>query len=83
MSDQRRRSQLARDQLQFATSKRPDNPTFLYHLALIYKETKQITEAEQALKKALSSKTDFKERSLAQSALDDILKLKVAGKVRS
>ncbi|TMA04543.1 MAG: tetratricopeptide repeat protein [Deltaproteobacteria bacterium] len=74
---------LARDQLQFAISKQPDNPEFLYHLALIYKETKQISEAEQALKKALGSKTDFKERNLAQSALDEILKLKVAGKVRS
>jgi len=63
---------LARDQLQFAASKQPDNPVFQYHLALVYKETQQIREAETALRKALSSPRNFKERSLADAALKEI-----------
>jgi Tfp pilus assembly protein PilF len=67
---------LARDQLQFAVSKQPDNPVFQYHLAMIYKETKQINEAQSALKKAVGSPKDFKEKSLAQAALKDIANLR-------
>jgi tetratricopeptide (TPR) repeat protein len=67
---------LARDQLQFALSKQPDNPVFQYHLAMIYKETKQINEAQSALKKAVGSPKDFKEKSLAQAALKDIANLR-------
>src|SRR5206468_13136326 len=69
---------LAREQLQFAVSKQPDNPLYQYHLAMIYKATKQIREAEAALKKALSSKTTFKEKSLAETELIEISKLKKA-----
>ena len=72
------RDVLARDQLQFAVSKQPANPLYQYHLAMIYKETKQIREAEAALKKALSSKTTFKEKSLAETELIEISKLKKA-----
>src|SRR5262249_11049485 len=67
---------LARDQLRFAVSKQPANAVFQYHLAMIYKETKQISEAQTALKKALSSPGDFKEKSLAQAALKEIASLK-------
>ena len=70
------RNVLARDQLRFAVSKQPDNPVFQYHLAMIYTETKQVSEAQSALKKALSSKTNFKEKSLAETALKQIAQLK-------
>ena len=63
---------LASDQLKFAVSKEPDNPLFLYHLAMIYKETKQINEAQSALKKALASPRDFKEKQFAKAALREI-----------
>jgi predicted Zn-dependent protease len=65
---------LARNQLQFAVSKQPDNAVFEYHLAMIYKETKQFSEAQNALRKALGSPKDFKEKSLAQAALKEIAK---------
>ena len=67
---------LARDQLQFAVGKQPDNAVFQYHLALIYKETKQIPEAQNALKKAINSPQDFKEKSLAQAELKQLSTLK-------
>ena len=67
---------LARDQLQFAVSKEPDNPAFQYHLAMIYKETKQIGEAQAALRKAISSPKDSREKTLAQNALREIASLK-------
>jgi len=63
---------LARDQMQIAVAKQPDNPEFQYHLGLIYKGTKQIPEAQAALKKAVSSPKDFKEKSLAQAVLTEI-----------
>ena len=65
---------LAREQVQFAVSKQPDNGAFLYHLAMIYKENKQLPEAQSVLKKALNSTKEFKEKSLAQAALKDISK---------
>jgi tetratricopeptide (TPR) repeat protein len=67
---------LARDQLQFAVGKQPDNAVFQYHLAMIYKGNKQIPEAQSALKKAVSSPTDFKEKSLAQEELKQLSSLK-------
>jgi len=67
---------LAREQLQFAVGKQPDNAVFQYHLAMVYKETKQIPEAQSALKKALGSPKEFKEKSLAQAALKEIAALK-------
>jgi predicted Zn-dependent protease len=70
------RNTLARDQLQFAVSKDPDNPVYQYHLALIYKELKQTREAEAALKKALKTSGKFKERPLAEAALKDMASLK-------
>jgi len=63
---------LARDQLQFAVGKQPDNAVFQYHLAMIYKGTKQIPEAQTALKKAVNSPKEFKEKSLPQAALKEI-----------
>jgi len=63
---------LARDSEQFAASKRPDSPVFQYHLGLIYKANNQRPEAEAALKKALSAKTDFKEKSQADTALKEL-----------
>jgi tetratricopeptide (TPR) repeat protein len=62
----------ARDQLQFAVSKQPENPTFQYHLGMVYKETKQIPQARAALQKAIGSKENFKEKSLAEAALKEI-----------
>src|SRR5262249_2421489 len=70
------RNGLARDQLQFAVSRQPENPIFQYHLAMIYKDIRQIREAENALKKSVSSKSDFKEKSLAEAALKEIARLK-------
>jgi len=67
---------LARDQLQFAVSKQPDNPAFQYHLAMVYKETKQIVEAQNALRKAISSPGDYKEKGLAQTALKEMATIK-------
>jgi Tfp pilus assembly protein PilF len=63
---------LARDQLRFAVSREPDNAVLQYHLAMIYKETKQIAEAQTALKKALSGPNNFPERKLAEAALKEI-----------
>ena len=65
---------LAREQAQFAVSKQPDNGAFLYHLAMIYRENKQLREAEAALRKAVAAPSDFKEKSLAQAALKEISK---------
>ncbi len=62
----------ARDQLQFAVSREPDNPEFQYHLGMVYKETKQISEAQAALRKAISSPKEAKEKALAQQALKEI-----------
>jgi len=39
---------------------------------MIYKQMKQINEAQAALKKAAGSVKDFKEKNLAQAALKDI-----------
>jgi tetratricopeptide (TPR) repeat protein len=65
---------LARDQLQFAVGKQPDNLIFQYHLAMIYKGTRQIPEAQAALKKVVSNPNDFKEKSLAQEELKQLSK---------
>ena len=62
---------LAREQLQFAVSKLPDNPTFQYHLGMINKDLK-LPEAADALRKAVNSPKDFKERALAQAALKEL-----------
>jgi len=43
---------------------------------LIYKGTKQIPEAQIALKKAINSPKDFKEKSLAQAELKQLSTLK-------
>jgi tetratricopeptide (TPR) repeat protein len=67
---------LARDQLKFAVSKEPNNAVYQYHLGMIYKETKQFAEAETALKKALSSPNNFKEKPLAEAALKDVVSIK-------
>jgi tetratricopeptide (TPR) repeat protein len=63
---------LAQEQLRFAVSKQPNNPEFQYHLGMIYKQNKRASDAEAALKKALSSRANFKDKSLAQNALQEI-----------
>src|SRR5207237_214232 len=66
---------LARQQAQFASSKQPDNPAFLYHLGMIYKAANQRKEAETALNKALASPSKaFSERAQAEQALKDMKK---------
>jgi tetratricopeptide (TPR) repeat protein len=67
---------LAREQVQFAASKEPDNGSYQYHLGMIYKQLKQTADAQAALKKAANTTKDFKEKSLAQAALKDIANLK-------
>jgi tetratricopeptide (TPR) repeat protein len=63
---------LARDAVQFAVSKQPNNPLYQYHLGAIYKANNQRSEAEAALKKAVASPREFKERSQADALLKDI-----------
>ena len=64
---------LARNQLQLAVSKQPDNGVYQYHLGMAFRHTAQLREAEAALKKAVASPMDFKEKSLAQVALNELL----------
>jgi hypothetical protein len=45
---------------------------FQYHLGLIYRSNGQIKEAEEALRKALGGTQAFRERSLAQEALQQL-----------
>jgi tetratricopeptide (TPR) repeat protein len=63
---------LARDQLQFAVSAEPGNPVLQYHLGMVYKALNQTREAREALNKAVSSTRDFKEKTLAQAALQEL-----------
>jgi tetratricopeptide (TPR) repeat protein len=65
---------LAKDQLQFAVTTQPENATFQYHLGEIYRKDNRNSDAVRALRKAVDSKSDFKERSLAQAALKVALK---------
>src|SRR5262249_3328021 len=67
---------LARDQLRFAVSKDPDNPLFQYHLGVIYADTRQIAEAQTALKRAINNPKSFSERERAEAALREISKPK-------
>jgi tetratricopeptide (TPR) repeat protein len=67
---------LAQEQVRFAVSKEPDNGQFQYHLAMIYKQLKRNGDAAAALKKALGSSKDFKEKGLAQAALKEVASLK-------
>ncbi len=66
------RQVLARAQAEFAVSKQPSNGLWEYHLGMIYKQNNQTAEASTALKKAIASKDDFKEKSLADAALKDL-----------
>jgi predicted Zn-dependent protease len=63
---------LARDQVQFAAAKNPHHPVVEYHLAMIYLKTKQVSEAQRALEKALHSREDFKERAQVETALAEL-----------
>jgi hypothetical protein len=56
----------------FAISKDANNPTFYYHLGMVYKELKQTREAAEALRKASNNPKDFKEKTLAQAALKEV-----------
>lgn len=66
------RAILAKEPAQFAASKQPGNPLFQYHLGMIYRANNERAEAQEALKKAISSPQDFKEKGDAQAALKDI-----------
>jgi len=63
---------LARDQIQFAVSKTPDQPILQYHLGMIYLKTNQVSDAQRALEKALRSRENFKEKPQVQAALAQI-----------
>jgi hypothetical protein len=63
---------LARELAEFAANKAPDKGLFQYHLGIIYKAAHDTTKAEVAFEKAVASKDDFKEKSLANGALKDI-----------
>jgi tetratricopeptide (TPR) repeat protein len=63
---------LAREQLRFAASKLPESEVVWFHLGATYLKANQPQEAEVALRRALGTKRDFKERSQAQSALADL-----------
>jgi len=63
---------LARDQFLFAVSKDATEPVFQFHLGLAYKATGKTLEAQNALKRALDSPKDFKEKPLAQAALKEL-----------
>ena len=67
---------LARSQLEFAVSKQPDNAVYQYHLGMIYKANKQMSDALAALSKAVNSPNAFKEKSLAQAALKEVTNLR-------
>jgi tetratricopeptide (TPR) repeat protein len=63
---------LAKDQALFAISKDSNNGLFQYHLGLIYKATNKTSDAEVALRKAIDSPNDFKDKRLADAALKDL-----------
>ncbi|MEE8161526.1 MAG: tetratricopeptide repeat protein, partial [Acidobacteriota bacterium] len=63
---------MAEAQLSFAMKREPDNPTFQYHLAVVYKNTDRIQESRNSLKLALNSGTEFKERALTEAALREL-----------
>jgi tetratricopeptide (TPR) repeat protein len=51
--------------LQKAQSLLPENPSVLYHLAIVYKESGKKSKANEVLKKLLALKADFKQRANA------------------
>jgi tetratricopeptide (TPR) repeat protein len=63
---------VARDQAEFATSKIPGRGLFQYHLGMIYQAANDRTKAKAAFEKAVASKDDFKEKSLADSAIKNV-----------
>lgn len=62
------RSEDARKLLEGAARGLPNNPTVLYHLALVYKDLGQTVQAVQTLESALG-KSDFPEQAQAQELL--------------
>ncbi len=64
----------AREQSLVAVARQPDNGTYLYHLAKSYQATYEIELALEALKRAVNSKKDFKERPLAEADLKELSK---------
>jgi tetratricopeptide (TPR) repeat protein len=63
---------LARDQLEFAALKDPAHPVYQYHLGMIYKGLNQSRQAREAFSKAAGSTREFKEKPLAQAALQEL-----------
>lgn len=63
---------LAREQLLFAVSRQPEKPVFQYHLAMIYLGTGQTPEAGEALRRAIASPDEFRERDRARASLSQI-----------
>jgi len=66
------RAILAKPQAEFAVSKQPENGEFQYHLGEIYRKNSEPAKAAAALRKAVNSPKDFKEKSLAATALKEI-----------
>jgi tetratricopeptide (TPR) repeat protein len=71
---------LARAQALFAVSIQPQNGSFQYHLGEIYKKSSQKDEAIKAFRKAVSVTPEFKEKSLAEAELKDLLKGQTSSK---
>jgi tetratricopeptide (TPR) repeat protein len=65
---------LAQNQLVFAASRKSNDPVIQYHLGMAYWKTKKGDEAKNALRKSLSLKREFKEKPLAEAALQEITK---------
>jgi len=64
---------LARGQAEFAVSVQPQNGTFQFHMGEIYKKNSQKAEAIRALQKAAASPKSFKEKSLAEAELKELV----------
>jgi tetratricopeptide (TPR) repeat protein len=65
---------LAISQFEFALQKRPDDPTFTYHLALAQNGAAQKEAAVQTLTTLLNRKIDFAERKNAEELLRELTK---------
>ncbi len=71
---QRNSFSLAIAQFEFALRSHPDNPTWVYHLALAQKGDKKEEAAIQTLKKLLEKKTEFSDRTNAEELLAELTK---------
>jgi Flp pilus assembly protein TadD len=58
--------------LQLSVQKDPNNPTFHYHLGMVYAKAGNASEARQALTRALALKPDFADAAEARAALETL-----------